>query len=299
MRLILGANGEGLTLTAPPYSTEGLTACVLGNKGSGKSNTMAVIAEEMHRNQIPFIYYDPNGDCLSLAELGDDVLTLGNPDHPDPARRANYPLRAAHNDPRGFIQMVLADGYSLAVDLSAGPEETGLELLAALLRMHYHLAGHNRRPAGLFVDEAWRFAPQSKGSPLETATKAALRQISFDGRKRGMMLTVATQRITYLDKALVFGCNLRIFGKITYWPDYEAIKHYIPATFHQLRNLESGEAWLTAAGAMGKLNIKRRATPDLGQTPAFTVAPGPRPNKQNLQLRCPAIRQLSLLPPEE
>jgi DNA helicase HerA-like ATPase len=293
MRLNLGINGEGLTLDQPPYATEGLTACVLGNKGSGKSNTMAVLAEELHANQMPFIYYDPNGDALSLGELGADVLTVGNTEHPDPLRRADYALAAAGNDTAGFVRMVLDEGYSLAVDLSALTEDASLEILSQLLRVHYRLAGRSRQPVGVFVDEAWKFAPQHKCNDLESLTKYALRQISFDGRKRGMMLTVATQRVTYLDKALVFGCNVRLFGKITYYPDYDAIKHYVPATFHQMRAMRSGQVHLVTERAHGIVQIRLRTTTDLGQTPAFARQRRTRPNKADLQFG--QVKQLSML----
>jgi hypothetical protein len=298
MRLTIGTNHEGLTLTQPPYDTEGLTACVLGNKGSGKSNTMAVMAEEMHTNQVPFIYYDPNGDCLSLAELGPDVLTIGNPEHHQPARRADYPLSAAGNDPAGFINMVLTDGYSLAVDLGAGPEEQTTELLARLLRLHYRLSATQRHPVGLFVDEAWKYAPQQKANEYEAQTKAALRQISFDGRKRGILFTVGTQRVTYLDKALVFGCNVRMFGKLTYWPDYEAIKHYLPASFNQMRELRSGQIHLVTDKANGLVQVRLRSTTDLGQTPAFNRQRRPRPDKATLQLG-PNFVQVTMFPKEK
>jgi DNA helicase HerA-like ATPase len=224
MRLTIGTNGEGLKLDGPPYDTEGLTTCILGNKGAGKSNTMAVMAEEMHANRIPFVFLDPNGDALSLAELGPDVVTVGNPNHPETVRQADYPLSAVFGDPRGFIRMVLDDGFSLVLDLSTGGDGFGLEVASALLRSHYEMAIYNRQPVGVFVDEAWKFAPQGSANEWQRETRQALRRAAFDGRKRGMMLTVAAQRVTYLDKAIVFGCNVRIFGKLTYWPDARAAK---------------------------------------------------------------------------
>jgi hypothetical protein len=297
MRLTLGTKGEGITLDHPPYNTEGLTCCCLGNKGSGKSNTMAVMAEEMHRNEIPFIFYDPNGDALSLAELGEDVVTIGNPAHDEKIRQADYPLAAVLDDLKGFVRMVLEDGYSLVVDLSAGKtEDQAIGALNWLLRTHYNLAAKERTPVGVFVDEAQLFAPQSGASGLEIEARKTMRKVSFDGRKRGMMFTVATQRVTYLDKALVFGCNIRIFGKVTYWPDYEAIKHYVPATFHQMREMRSGKVHLVTEKAQGIVQIKRRTTTDLGQTPAFTRRKKKiRPSKvQQLQINLPQTREANL-----
>jgi len=193
--------------------------------------------------------------------------------------------------------MVLGDGYSLAIDLSAAAEEVALETAANLLRVHYHLAVKDRQPVGVFVDEAQTLAPQMGAEDIQKETRKILRRISFDGRKRGMMLTVATQRVTYLDKSLVFGCNVRIFGKLTYFPDYDQVKHYLPASIDQMRQMRSGQVHLVTERAQGMIQIARRRTTDLGKTPAFKQQRQRRPNKQNLQL--PKVRQLTLLPRED
>ena len=70
MIIRLSDDGAQIDLSKPPYDTEGLTCCLLGNKGAGKSNALAVMAEEFHANQIPFIFYDPNGDAASLRQPG-------------------------------------------------------------------------------------------------------------------------------------------------------------------------------------------------------------------------------------
>jgi DNA helicase HerA-like ATPase len=274
-----------LDLAGPPYDTEGLTVCILGNKGSGKSNTMAVIAEEAHRNQIPFIYYDPNGDAVSLRELGDDVLTIGNPAHPQQIRRADYPLEVTLAEAGDFVQMVLRDGYSLVVDLADQESPAHpLDVFTALLNRHYSQAGRLRLPAFVLVDEAQAFAPQSGADKEEKVSRRVLRKVAADGRKRGMLLAVATQRPTYLDKALIYGANVRIFGKCTYFPDFEDIRNYTPTSFQQLRALRSGEVYIVSEHALGKTQIKRRQTTDLGRTPAFQArARGKRPGKKQLQ----------------
>lgn len=278
-----------LNLMQPPYDTEGLTGILLGNKGSGKSNTLAVLSEEAHANQVPFIYFDPNGDAASLRELGEDVIILGNTNHDEKIRRADYDLDLALRDPGQFIELALRDGYSMVVDLtdSGVGDYNPLEVFTALVNKHFTLAGRRREPCFILVDEAHVFAPQSRASKEETDSRRALGRVANDGRKRGMMLIAATQRATYLDKRIIFGANLRLFGKITYHPDYEVVKHYVPASFTQLRTLKSGEVYLVTGGLMGKTRIKLRRTTDLGKTPAFTRRQRkPRPSK---------IKQLQLL----
>lgn len=275
-----------LNLAKPPYDTEGLTCAILGNKGSGKSNTMAVMAEEFHAVQIPFIYYDPNGDAASLCELGPDVILVGDPDHIEKKRRAQYPLNVAANESKEFIRMVLIEGYSLVIDMSE-PDDTSspppLEVFIRLMNEHYRQAGKLREPCAIFVDEAHMVAPQIGATDLEKYSRRALGKVATDGRKRGMVLVTATQRATYLDKRILFGANVRIFGKVTYFPDYDIVKHYIPASFHQIRALKSGEVYIVSEKRYGKTRIKRRKTTDLGKTPAF------KPRKR---IQRPDIRQL-------
>ena len=100
-----------------------------------------------------------------------------------------------------------------------------------------------------------------------------------------MMLVVATQRSTYLDKRIIFGANVRIFGKMTWLPDYKAYAEYIPASFQQMRGLRSGEVYIVSEKAWGLTRVKRRQTTDLGATPAIRVRPrAARPSLAQLQL---------------
>jgi DNA helicase HerA-like ATPase len=274
-----------INLTTAPYSTEGLTVTILGNKGMGKSNILAVFAEEAHRNQIPFIYYDPNGDAASLRELGDDVVVIGQQDHEERLRRADYPLAVALRDPGSFVEMALNEGFSFVVDLSDPDDELRLATFTAMVQCHYKMAAKVRRPCFMLVDEAHCFAPQIGADEAERASRRALGRVSTDGRKRGMALVTATQRSTYLDKRIIFSANVRIFGKVTYFPDFRAFKEYLPVSFEQMRSLRSGEVYIVSEKAWGITHIRRRGTTDLGATPAF------RPGKN---LARPSLKQIQL-----
>lgn len=274
-----------LNLAQPPYNTEGLTAIILGNKGSGKSNLMAVMAEEAHAAEIPFIYYDPNGDAVSLRQLGDDVITLGDPADAEPIRRANYPLDLAVREGSDFIRMVLREGYSLVVDMREQDDPHPLLAFSNLVQEHFRQSGRLRLPCFMFVDEAQSIAPQTGANEFEKVSRRVLGKVISDGRKRGMLLVAGSQHATYLDKRVIRGANLRIFGKCTYLPDFKIIKEYTPATFHQMLKLRSGEVYIVSEKAWGLTRIRLRRTADLGQTPAFQSRPRrARPSLSQLQL---------------
>lgn len=270
-------DGAQIRLTESPYLTEGLRISIIGNPGMGKSNLMAVLAEEAYGQGIPFVFFDPNGDACSLRELGPDVVVVGRPDNEERLRQAHYPLADIRTDAAELVRMVLADGYSLVVDLSDQDDPDLSQIaFAQLVNEHFKQAGKARTPALVLVDEAHLFAPEGKADEFETVSRKALFRVAHDGRKRGMMLAVASQRSTFLSKRVIFGSNVRIFGKTTYRPDYDQVvrKYLSVVSFQQLLRLRAGEVFVVGEGIMsegnlGRVQVKRRKTTDLGRTPVI------------------------------
>lgn len=287
------AAGVQIKLTEPPYETEGLRIAIIGNPGMGKSNIMAVLAEEAYGQGIPFLFFDPNGDACSLRELGPDVVVIGHTGHDEALRRAHYPLNEVGKDAPELIRMLLADGYSLVVDLSDQDDPDVAQFaFARLVNEHFKQASKLRAPALILVDEAHIFAPEGRADEAETASRKALFKVAHDGRKRGIMLAVASQRSTFLSKRVIFGSNVRIFGKTTYRPDYDQVvrKYLSIISFSQLLHLRTGEVFMVGQnilpeGNLGKVQIKRRQTTDLGRTPV--IRPRKKVAPQQLVLFAP------------
>lgn len=278
------APGVVIRLTEPPFVTEGLRVSIIGNPGMGKSNLMAVLAEEAHEQGIPFLFFDPNGDACSLRELGPDVVVIGRADHHEPLRRGHYSL--SDFKAGELITMLLVEGYSLVVDLS-DQDDPDLAQMAftRLVNEHFKQAGAHRYPVLVLVDEAHRFAPEGSADDFEKESRKALFKLVHDGRKRGIMVVAASQRSTFLSKRVIFGSNVRIFGKTTYRPDYDqVVRKYIPVvSFSQLLKLRSGEVYIVGEGIMnqgnlGRARVRRRNTTDLGRTPL--IKPRPKPALQ-------------------
>lgn len=269
----------GLNLISSVYADEGLTVSIVGNKGSGKSNALAVLSEEAHRNGLPFIYYDVNGDACSLRQLDQNIRVIGDPQNPlHRIRRADYHINEAIKNPRKFIKMMLADGKSLVVDMSytdAHPEP--IEVFPLLMMAHFKLSLTYREPCMVIVDEAQRMAPQTGADDVQKESKRALSMVAADGRKRGMALVTATQRATYLDKSVIFGANVRLFGKITWEDDFKRIRSYLPPGFshpvhgfNKMRKFRSGQfVFVGADDQVGVIRLIKRSTKDLGVTPSF------------------------------
>lgn len=282
-----------LDLLRKPFLTEGMQMSILSNMGGGKSNGLAVLAEAAHGEQIPFVYYDPNGDAASLRELGDDVIVVGNPAD-EGLRKPHYSLNDMLFSPKDFMELVLKEGFSMVVSLAGMDLQGQAEVFAVLAEAQFFVAGQHRRPHLTIVDEAHRFAPQSpKGTQKESL--AQMVAFSSDGRKRGIMQAICTQRSTYLNKDCLFASNIRLFGKTTYKPDYQNIREYLPqdVTFKDLVNLNSGEFYMITTDQCQKFRFRLRTTTDLGGTPVLTeVKKLPRPSLKQLEMLIPAQEEI-------
>lgn len=268
----------GIDLSRSPYAEEGLTVSISGNKGSGKSNLLGLLAEQAYEHGLPFIFYDVNGDAASLRQLGPSVKLVGDPDNPlDPARRAHYELKEAIYYPERFVDLVLKQGHSLIVDLSYNDKvDEPIVAFHRLASTHFKLSGRLRQPCMVIVDEAQRLAPQMKADDTQKECKKVMSAITADGRKRGIALVAATQRATYLDKSVIYGANVRLFGKLTWEPDFKALRSYMPPGynhpihgFNKFRNFKSGEFMIVSPKTWGVVRVNKKRTSDLGTTPAF------------------------------
>jgi len=187
-----------------------------------------------------------------------------------------------------FVRMVLHEGFSLVFDMSDSADDDPLQTFLIFVMEHYRQAAMHREPVMVVIDEAHCFAPQSGANAQEAETRRALGRVAADGRKRGMLLVAASQHATYLHKRIIRAANIRLFGKITYWPDYnDVIKHYVTGlSFSQMQGLRSGQTVIVSERASGIVQVRRRTTTDLGQTPAF--------RRRSRKSRPSKVRQLSL-----
>ena len=72
--------GEGFTISADVFA--GKCAAILGIRGSGKTNTAAVIIEELLSAGYPMAIVDIDGEYWGLKEEF-DVITVGASSHVD------------------------------------------------------------------------------------------------------------------------------------------------------------------------------------------------------------------------
>ncbi len=177
------------------------TIAILAKKGSGKSYTASVMAEEMLKARQNIVVLDPTGAWWGLQSSADGksegfpVVVFGG-DH------ANIPLEETAGEV--IAQSIVEQGFSAVIDLSLFRKGQANRFVATFLETMYRL---NRNPIHLFIDEADAFAPQKSFSD-EARILGAMEDIVRRGRKRGIGCTMITQRPAVINKNVLtqFNC---------------------------------------------------------------------------------------------
>lgn len=228
--------------------------CVIGQSGSGKSYTVAVICEELARNSLGFCIIDTEGEYFSLKDKF-TLLWVGS----DP----NSDIDIEQVNLKTLAEKAVKEGVSVVFDVSdvLEPKKKVAEFIAAL----YATESKLKQPYLLIVEEIDKFAPQS-GEMLKEIDEVARR-----GRKRGLGLMIATQRPALVNKNILSQCGNQVIGKLTINNDLDAVKIFFPKRIdlEKLPNLKPGEFFLQGdfVHRPAVTKIRQRQTPHKAVTP--------------------------------
>lgn len=253
------AHNVVLRLDGDRFRTQGLRLAVIGSSGSGKSYTLAVLTEEIHKIGVPFVIVDLDEEYHGLTELP-GIHRIG----PD-----TYPLKVFQAD--RIASFVLDNGVGVVLDMAEMGPVAQRETYAKFAQAFYEKATEVRRRCFLLLDEAHELAPQHKERGAEQSLEWTAR-IARRGRKRGIFLIVATQRPAALSKNVLSQANARLLGRVEIEQDFDAIRRYLAhkITFAQLRGLEAGNFVIDIAGApTAVIKVRERRTRDMGATPVW------------------------------
>ncbi|WP_438024098.1 helicase HerA domain-containing protein [Sorangium sp. So ce233] len=255
---------DGYRLDLSDYARTGLRVGIWASSGRGKSFGVGVLCEELLAAGIPVVAIDPEGELYTLRERF-RLLVLGG-------AHADLPLPSGERAAALALARVLDEGLGLVVDLSDQPtnraqQEAALPFLERL----WVLLSERRAPAALVVEEVHIFAPQSGAS----LTSDILHRFAKQGRKRGVLLAVASQRTQAVSKELMSQLNFPAIGGFEIERDYDAVKALVDGhTFEEFRALPAGEFFLPAAGRFERW--RARHTAHGGDAPSWTgEAAGP------------------------
>lgn len=264
---------------ALPEASVSSTFAILGDRGSGKSSTAIVLAEEMHRVGARWYAVDPTGAWWGITREGRgpglaNVFVLGG-------RHGDAPLEPSMG--RFVAGLVVGSTESFVLDVSSMRKGQRNTFLADFAEELYH---RNLEPLHGFWDEADRSAPQqvTGGGDLLRLT-GALDDIVRLGRIRGLGATLITQRPQTLSKSVLEECQTLVAHRMTGPLKRKAVATWVQAqgdperereVLADLASLAAGEAiWWSPQflERFDRIRVREKYSLDSSQTPtASSVA---------------------------
>jgi len=176
-----------------PLNAATKTFAILSKRGAGKSYTGAVLAEELHKNNVPFVVFDPIDVWwgLRLAKNGKDkglpVVVFG-------LEHADIPL--TRDIGREIAQAIVQENVSCVISTFGMPKIAQRHLIAEFAE---ELLNINNLPRHVFIEEAHEFIPQRVSGALGK-TFNAVSNLVVMGRNRGIGVTLINQRAATINK---------------------------------------------------------------------------------------------------
>ncbi len=244
----------------------GQSVAVLGIKGSGKSNTAAVLMEELLEAGVPICVVDIAGEYHTL---GDDykVFVIGKSIETAVAVEVNY-----HNVCE-VARRAYESGTSIVFDVSGYEQEERERLLQLYFQAIWTLSAVKRIPLIVFLEEAHNWIPQ-RG---KTETKKVFVDIASEGRKRGLSLVMVGQRSARIDKDTLSQADIAFLHKVRHPIDMKVYVDLIPRQRGWIRDrvnkLKRGEALVLLGEAVLWAQIRLRRTRHVGFTPSLEDVP--------------------------
>lgn len=262
--------GESLSL---PLEVVTSKIGMLGVPGSGKSNAMAVLGEQLYAAQLPFVFIDPEGSGYGFR-AGADGKPGGLAVPIFGGERGDVPLEPEGG--KALARAIAERNMACVVDLSMmGTDNRRQRFLVDFVP---ELIKRNNDPMMVICEEADVYIKQSPRS--NEGLSAQVRDVFLDaiqrGRKKGLGFTIGTQRSALVSKTALFMCEtLMVFrtigpGDIAVvrdWMRYHSIDENMLGS---LPHLKPGECWVWSPFFLRKSErvlIHRRTTFDSGATP--------------------------------
>lgn len=238
----------------------GRSVAVLGITGSGKTNTAAVLIEELLTNGLPLTIVDIEGEYWGLKEQF-DILVAG--------RSAHAELPVSVENAHTLAELSIKRGISVILDISDFTKEEAHQLLIAYFKSLWAASTATRQPYQIVLEEAHEFVPQGIGTPL----KELLTRIALRGRKRGLGIIMMSQRSAKVEKDVLTQTSLLFLHKVVHPIDVRVYKDLIPLPATQVSEmvgkLHPGEAVVVYNHEARVAHVRVRHTFHAGSTPTF------------------------------
>lgn len=245
---------------------------ILGKRGSGKTTTASVFAEELLKEHLPLVIIDPTGAWWGLRSSKDGQkdgfpITILGGDHGD------VPLEETAG--KVIADLVVEEAPPLVLDLSILSKNAMRRFMVDFAE---ELHKKNRNALSVILDEADMFAPQripKGGERLFGAVDEIVRR----GRIRGLGVVMVSQRSAAINKDILSQCEVLIAHRANHPRDIEPVLEWmrVHATTEQIKGvhntiaqLADGEAWVMSPEWLdffARVQVRDRETFNSSATP--------------------------------
>ncbi|MFB3432021.1 MAG: helicase HerA-like domain-containing protein [Phycisphaerales bacterium] len=266
--------GKSMTM---PEDVQTITTAILGNRGSGKTNTGSVIVEDLLELGAQVVIVDPTDVWWGLKSSksgkspGYPVVVAGG---------AHGDVPIAGQDGAEIANFVVENRVSVILSLRHLRKADQRRFVTDFAEQVYHRKGEteNRTPLLLAIDECDAFIPQRVQGDVARMV-GAIEDIVRRGRAAGLGCMLISQRAASVNKDVLTQVEAIIAHRHTSPQDRNALKAWVEGHDSQghgkvfletLAELKQGEAWVWSPewlDVFEKVKVRERRTFDSSATP--------------------------------
>lgn len=232
---------------------------VLGRSGSGKSNSAAVIAEELCKQGRPFLYVDPESEAVGIKEHYEAVHIGAD---------KNSDVKISKEMVPRIVDVVLQHEVPVVFETSGFlTQEQERDYVAEIAEEFFIQEAEYNKPCPIILEESAEYIPQRRG---RDRAGDIIHRVARRGRARGLGLIGISQRPADIDKGFITQCNILIVHQLKWGNDTKAIRDVLGReSADQVQQLGVGEALVYTGWNNRTVQVKfrRRETWDAGATP--------------------------------
>ena len=245
----------------------GQSVAVLGIKGSGKSNTVAVLIEEMLKAKVPVLVVDIAGEYWTMKKAFADVAVVGC------SRETDVDFKMSPSNAASVARVAYESGKSVVLDMSGYMPGQRKEILLEYFQVIWRRSSMARIPLMIFLEEAHNWLPQGKKDELANV----LIDIAAEGRKQGLSLVMVGQRSARIEKDTLSQADICFLHRVRHPVDMRVYEGLIPRKRRQVQTmvgrLRVGEALVLQGDSIRACKVRLRETEHVGYTPGLDRVP--------------------------
>lgn len=234
---------------------------IFGKSGSGKSNSLGVIAEELLSQGFPLCIVDADGEHYGLKEEY-ELLHVGGDDSAD--------VRVGVEHAEALADIMLHEDVPVILDTSGYIEEQDAhELVERVVSRLFSMEKKAKKPFPVFVEEVHELVPE--GNRLPSVGKSLVK-VAKRGRKHGLGIVGASQRPAEVKKSFVTQASWSVWHKLTWSQDTDVVRDIIDKEHAEaVQDLDTGQAIIHSdwMDAVRTVQFREKHTFDAGATPGL------------------------------